>query len=69
MSRYRNTLREEGLADTRVYSLADAIEMLHAAMCKLDNGNLALFRSKTIEQRLQEYAQTEQLRDVTKDRD
>lgn len=58
---YKDKLESEGFSNTRSLAIAMAVKDLHSAICLLDNRNLNLFWSKTIEERLKEYAESEEL--------
>lgn len=60
-----DNLRKEGLPESRAYDLVAGLDGLHKALCKFDYTNLELFMSKSLEERLSDYAKAEQLRDVT----
>lgn len=40
MQKYQELLKSVGIADTRTYSLAAAVDNLHDALSRLDNHNL-----------------------------
>lgn len=56
MSLYTEELIKEGIADTRAVDLDTAFSALHYAIAKLDNKNMRIFFSKTMNLRLREYA-------------
>lgn len=61
MSLYEDSLEKEGIATTRSYSLSSAMNSLHAAVARLDNKNKEIWLSKTLDERLREFAIIEQL--------
>ena len=65
MSNYENKLVDEGFPINRAMRLDAAINALHMAICELDLSNTKRFFTKSLEQRLKEFAKCEELRDVT----
>lgn len=53
---YKMSLLVEGIASTRVPSLAEAIDQLHTAVAQLDYTNRSKFFKKTVRARLNELA-------------
>lgn len=43
MSKFTFKLEQEGIADTRTYSIESAFKILHESLCQMDNSNLATF--------------------------
>ena len=61
MSLYEDSLEKEGIATTRSYSLASAMNLLHSAIARLDNRNKEIWLSKTLDERMRDFATVEQL--------
>ena len=61
MGLYAKELIKEGFAKTRVEDIERGITFLHNAICLLDSENNILFWGKTVEKRLKEYAEVEEL--------
>ena len=61
MSLYEDSLEKEGIATTRSYSLASAMSSLHSAIARLDNRNKEIWLSKTLDERMRDFATVEQL--------
>jgi len=55
-------MKDEGISESRIYDLENALENLHRAMCRLDENNFQRFMAMTLEERLNDYATTEDLR-------
>ena len=64
VSKYMEEMADEGIAETRVTDLWNALYELHLAISKLDLSNARKFWEKTIEDRLEEFAEAEKMRDV-----
>lgn len=65
---YRNRMKDEGISESRVYDLENALETMHRALCRLDEANFKkFFENFTLEQRLDEFAMTEDLRRLFSD--
>ena len=62
---FREILENEGIAPSRVNELYKAFNALHASIAYLDCKNLKLFWSKSIEERLKDFAKSEQVIDIT----
>lgn len=62
---YREVLKKEGMAESRIDDLWDGFDKLHLAISKLDCQFLRMFWSKDLVTRLSEFAKSEDLRDVT----
>ena len=61
MSLYEDALEKEGIATTRSYSLASAMNSLHSAIARLDNRNKEIWLSNTLDERMRNFATVEQL--------
>lgn len=61
MWKYEKELIKEGIAETRTYELTVALDMLHTAISKLDGKNKTIFFSKGMLERLNDFAEIEQL--------
>ena len=53
---YKEKLEKEGIANTRTQRIVDALDTLHGALCRLDTNGSKIFFSKSIKERLNEYA-------------
>lgn len=58
---YEDRLQTEGIAETRTEEIYEAIDNLHRALCKLDINGRRIFFSRTIRERINEFAEIEQL--------
>lgn len=65
MQSYKQIMDKEGIATTRTEELEEAIDKLHLALSKCDYTNRRAFFSKSIEERLREYAKAQNIADVT----
>ena len=63
---YTETLVKEGFTPERSKAIAEALDVLHAAVSKLDGAGRARFFETTLETRLSEYSVQEDVTDVTK---
>ncbi len=63
---YTETLIKEGFTSERSKSIAEALDVLHSAVSKLDAAGRARFFATLMEQRLSDYAVQEEIVDVTK---
>ncbi len=61
MSLYEKKLEEEGIASTRTFSLTSAMNILHSAIARLDNENKEIWLSKSLDERMRNFAIVEQL--------
>jgi len=61
MGLYAQELLKEGFATTRIEDIERGINYLHKAICYLDRDNRKLFWTKSVEQRLMEFAVVEEL--------
>lgn len=61
MNLYKEMLDKEGFAKTNVCRLASAFDLLHSAIAKLDKDQLDLLMSKSLQERLKDFATIEQL--------
>lgn len=66
--KYRQALVGEGMHDDRALEAVIALSSLYRSLNQMDRRNLDLFMSKSIEQRLSEFATTEVMRDFIADR-
>ena len=64
MGLYKRILIQEGFPETRAEDIERGINLLHKAICFLDNERNKLFWSKTVETRLYEFAKLEGLNEV-----
>jgi hypothetical protein len=58
---YEIELKKEGIADTRTEEIFEAMDKMHAALSKLDLGARRIFWSKNFHDRINEFADIEQL--------
>lgn len=58
---YELELEKEGIAETRAEEIFEAMDKMHAALCKLDSGARRIFWSKNFRDRINEFADIEQL--------
>lgn len=63
---YTETLVNEGFTAERSKAIAEALDVLHIAVSKLDGAGRARFFETPIEQRLSDYSIQEDITDVTK---
>ena len=63
---YTETLINEGFTPERSKSIAEALDVLHSAVSKLDGVGRARFFETPLEQRLSDYSIQEDITDVTK---
>ena len=63
---YTETLIKEGFTPERAKVIAEALDVLHSAVSKLDSTGRARFFETPLEQRLSDYAVQEGVTDVTK---
>lgn len=61
MNLYEKELEKEGIAPTRTFSLSLAMNTLHSAIARLDNKNKEIWLSKSLDERMRDFAITEQL--------
>ena len=64
---FEATLSEDGIVGSRIPTLAEAFDKLHAAIAYLDLHQQRVFWEKTIEERLVDFAETEDVIDVVPD--
>lgn len=62
---YVDNLKAEGFTPERAKALSEAFDILHAAIASLDRGSMKQFFSLPMETRLANFAQSEDLVDMT----
>ena len=62
---YREILLNEGISETRVDSICWALYELHESISKLDCHNIKKFLKISLEQRIDEYAEAEDLMQIS----
>ena len=58
---YKAVLKKEGFADTNCERLANAMDVLHTAIAKMDSKNFQILKEKTLARRLLDFAIIEEL--------
>ena len=66
LTEYGKMLYDEGLPASRIPDLIKGIDTIHTAICRLDYANLKIWVSKSIEERMEDWAPTSASRSIRK---